>query len=500
MRLFGALAALILAHPAMAAPDLAIGDDEVYQRPNSWSDAADALKRYAFPASRAGVSIAWRNADQVEEVEVRVVNLGDQVGSGRISVDVVDADGQVLLRLSPPQGEEVVQVPAANMGGAQGKIIRMKASWELNGLIDRFDLSHTQYGVMATVEPQQPDSNSANNSKTKTWNNMSRVVPGGTTSFNYSFVNSATAPTTYTLNLERNRLPIGWILTDSNTNRSDVTLRPGERIRGTLTLRVPDTPQQNGAFSEARIALLDKNSGKVFRQHEWFEIYDTTPPTVSNYRAVILPDHTLAIQALVSDEQSGVLEATGVRTEFSVDGGKTWAVKSHNYKTGNFIRPTLFETVIGPFAPSTKLMLRFAALDTAGNVTAVIPSDAHAFVAPPGAQQLLQMAYIFPRTKPNPIFEVEELKAIAAAVRSAEARGADVRRFSVTQLATLGIQPNRLTALGVDPARFEDLKADLHQMGLLNLNYDQIRPVPLQPVRTAGDDVLSLNTVAVTVP
>src|SRR5205814_1454369 len=107
-----------------------------------------------------------------------------------------------------------------------------------------------------------------------------------------------------------------------------VTLQSGERYTGTLTLSVPKATPPNGAFSEARIALVDLQTGNVYRQHEWFEIYDVIPPTVSNYRAILLQDHTIAIQALVADQQSGVLEATGVSTQYSVDGGKTWAVKA----------------------------------------------------------------------------------------------------------------------------------------------------------------------------
>jgi len=502
MRLLTTILAICSLFPAAAyaGADLAIGDDEVYQRPNSWSKNGQApATDYAYAASRTGVSIAWRNADQVEEVEVRIINLGDKEGSGNISVDVVDVDSRVLLHLTPPEGEEVVQVPPASMGGLQGKIIRMKASWELNGLIDRFDLAHIQYGVMATVEPIGPDDNLANNRKTKTWNNMSRVVPGGTTIFNYSFINAESSPLSLVLRLERNRLPDGWVLHDSNEGHGDITLQPGEKITGTVILTVPNAGIANGAFSEARITLLDQKLGKVYRQHEWFEIYDTVPPTISNYRAVLLKDHTIAIQALVADQHSGVLEATGVSTQFSVDGGKTWAVKAHNYKTGNFVRPTLFETVIGPFPAGTNVMLRFAARDTAGNAAAIIPADSSAFLAPAGAEQLLQMAYIFPRTKPNPLFEVEELRAFAEAVKGAEATGQDVRKFSETDLEKLGVSKARLSELGVDAARFADIKSDLHKIGLLNLQFDQIQPTLLRPVKAAGEGVLPVNTVEVTV-
>lgn len=499
MRLAFGLLGLMLASPAWAGPDLAIGDDEVYRRPNSWSLQDSGSAPYQYAASRTGVSIAWRNADQVEEVEVRVVNLGDATGRGKVSVDVVNAEGRILLHLQPPEGEEVISVPPTGSGGSQGKIIRMKASWELNGMIDRFDLNHTQYGVMATVEPIGPDNDLSNNRKTKTWNNMSRVVPGGLTTFNYDFVNAESQPRVFTLKLERSRLPQGWQLIDSNAQLREVTLQPNDHLRGTLSLQVPSSTPSDGAFSEARIALVDRNTNSVYRQHEWFEIYDSTPPSVSNYRAILLPDHTIAIQALVADEQSGVLEATGVKTEYSLDGGKTWAQRAHNYKTGNFIRPTLFETVLGPFAPGTEILLRFSAMDTAGNVTAAIPADAQAFAAPSGAQQLLQLAYVFPRTKPNPIFNVEELRALTASIKSAQARGQDVRRFSRQDLSALGIPADRLAALGVDAARFADLKSDLYKLGLLDLPFDQIQPVAIEHAKAPGDGIIALNTIKFTV-
>jgi hypothetical protein len=482
-----------------AGADLAIGDDEVYHRPNSWSkNELGSPPPFKYAASRTGVSIAWRNADQVEEVEVRVVNLGDKSGDGRVSVDVVDAQGHILLSLNPPEGQEVVHMPAAADGGLQGKIIRMKASWELNGLIDRFDLGHIQYGVMATVEPTTPDDDLTNNRKCKTWNNMLRVTPSATNTFNYAFKNYDTNAKEFKLSLLTSKLPSGWTLKDSNERRGTVKLSPGEILRGTLSLSVPDNIEE-GAFSEARISLIDAQSGEVYRQHEWFEIYDTVPPVISNYRAILLQNHTIAIQALVADQQSGVLEATGVSTQFSVDGGKTWAAKAHNYKTGNFVRPTLFETVIGPFSPKTNVMLRMTARDTAGNVAWRIPDDASAFMAPAGAEQLMQLAYIFPRTKPNPLFEVEGLRALAQSVKAAQAKGVDIKKLNEADLVKLGLSSQRLAELGVDSARFEDLKSDVQQLGLLNLHFDQIQPTPLRHVQAAGESVLPVNTVEVTV-
>ena len=144
-------------------------------------------------------------------------------------------------------------------------------------------------------------------------------------------------------------------------------------------------------------------------------------------------------------------------------------------------------------------MLRFAALDTARNVSAIIPADAQAFTAPPRSEELLQLAYIFPRTKPNPIFQIEELRMVAKAVKAAESRGEDVRRYQEKELAKFGISSERLSALGVDSARFEDLKSDLHKIGMLNLDFDEIKAMELRTVKGPGEEVINMNSVEVTV-
>jgi hypothetical protein len=74
-------------------------------------------------------------------------------------------------------------------------------------------------------------------------------------------------------------------------------------LRGTLTLSVPAALSE-GAFAETRIALVDVGANKIYRQHEWFEIYDTRPPQISNYSAVLLQNHRIAIQALVGEAES----------------------------------------------------------------------------------------------------------------------------------------------------------------------------------------------------
>lgn len=494
------IAASLTDNAAIASVDLAISDDEVYRRPNAWSENKsqnDTTVQWAASAvSRPGVSIAWRNANQVEEVEVRVVNFGDEPGEGRISVHVVDATGKILLTLTPPEGQEILRVPARSKGGLQGKVIRMKANWELNALIDRNDLTRTQYGVMATVETIGKDANLFDNRKCKTWNVPFRVRPETTNVFNYSFVNHEAESKTLRWKLDRTELPEGWILEGAPDEKLTIELKPGESVNGTMMLRAPHAIKQ-GEYLESRIALVDTKSDMVYRQHEWFQVFDEIPPEISNYRAISLADGTIAIQALVADRHSGVLEATGVSTQFSVDDGKTWAQKSHNYKVGNFITPTLFETVLGPFVKGTKIQVRMTAKDTAGNAQAIIPSDASVFRAPTGAEKLIQLAYIFPRTKANPIFEVEKLKELTAAVRNLNRNGVNVQSIDLKKPNALQISSARLRELGYDETRLGDLRSDLQKLNVLDLDTDGIVSVPISRVQSLGESILNVSTLEI---
>jgi hypothetical protein len=428
--------------------DLGIADDETFKRPNSWSQLPKKLAPTeailagdaSGPASRPGMSIAWRNAEQVEEVEVRVQNLGNEAGEGKVYVDVLDETGKILLHLEPPDDQKVVRLPAADRGGRQGKILRMKASHELNTLIDRYDRVRIRYGVRATIETVGKDKNPFDNSKIKSWNIPFTVRPGFLNAYNYIYKNHSDKAVKVRWKFEHTPYPAGWEIKGFPTAEKPFELQPGQQLVGHLTMLAPEKIEE-GAFLEARLSLVNDGDGSLFQQHEWFQVYDTEPPHVSNYRVILTDDHRVAIQALISDKGSGVLEATGVTTEFSSDGGRTWATRAHNYKNGNFVRPTLFETVLGPFAPDTSIQVRLSARDTAGNAQTVIPEDASGITAPPKAGKLLlEKAYIFPRTRPNPIFDLTDFNKL-------KARKADLQ-LSDDDLKTLkAIKPLELKRL-----------------------------------------------------
>lgn len=433
--------------------DLGIADDETFARPSSWgmNDVAPETRLastervlrgdFSGPASRPGVSIAWRNAAQVEEVEVRVRNLGNQAGEGRVYVLVLDEEGRTLLSLEPPDEFKTIRVPAFADGGREGKIIRMKSSRELNNIIDQFDRTKKRYDVRAVVETVgATDVNPSDNIKTKSWNVDHRVEPGRLVAFNYVFRNNEDKPAAVKWQFERTPYPKGWQVQGVPAMSKPFVLQPGQVLSGTLSLKAPATIAE-GAFLESRLSLVDAKTGRPWQQKEWFLAHDTVPPTVADYRLVVTADHRISIQTLVADQGSGVKEATGVSTQFSTDGGLTWAEKTHNYKAGNFVVPTLFEVTLGPFAPGTDVQLRFSAKDTVGNVTTVIPSDASAVRAPEGAEKLIELGQVFPRTQPNAIFYLEpgssDVSLVAAQFSSRMRSDAQTDPVRVEQLEEL---------------------------------------------------------------
>lgn len=490
---------------SIAAVDLGIADDETYKRPNAWS--LDLRSPHPFArvltgdstgaASRAGLSIAWRNANQVEEVEVRVRNLGDEPGEGKVYVDVLDESGKVLLHLEPPTDQTTIRLPAKDRGGSDGKVLRMKASWELNALIDRFDIAKTRYHVRATVETiGAVDANPLDNSKVKSWHIPFRVRPGLMNSYNYVFTNHQERTVKVSWLFEHTPYPLNWLIEGVPTSPTPFTLNPGETVKGTMFMNAPETIKQ-GEFVEARLSLVDQETGTIFAQNEWFQIYDTKPPTVTDYRVVSLADGTLAIQAMVSDEGSGILEATGVATQYSVDNGRTWAVKAHNYKVGNFVAPTLFETVIGPFRTGTTVQLRFSAADTAGNVASIIPSDATAITAPPGANVLLQNAYIFPRTQKNPLFEIDKLAEIQKNLKALRKQGVPLEGIDFSKPNAAGVDPERLRSLRIGPSRFPEVVDDLKRIEGINLDFSKVKTAPMPRLNTEIDKFLNITTLEI---
>ena len=120
--------------------------------------------------------------------------------------------------------------------------------------------------------------------------------------------------------LEHTAPPADWSVQGGPQATSAFEFKAGQELKGTLSMVAPEKIEE-GAFLETRLSLIDDETGQVIQQREWFQVYDTIPPDVSNYRVMLTTDHRVAIEALVGDTYA-VLEATGVQSEY-LDGWRT---------------------------------------------------------------------------------------------------------------------------------------------------------------------------------
>jgi hypothetical protein len=374
-----------IADKALDGVDLGIADDHMYRRPVVWSThppykpAEPNKKDLGFfkrqEETRPAIFIAWRNTDLIEEVEVRLRNLGSEEGRGEVSVDILDEEGRIELHLEPLSYNRTVSVPPRDQGGFEGKVVKMAADRRLNRLIDLYDRIRKPYSVRATVRTLGAvDANIRDNVKFKSFNVPFVAKPGFRHTYNYRFVSDAPGPRRVVWRLESTTLPDGWQLSGSPVPKEAFAYDPKTPLSGFVSFDIPATAKE-GEMVELRASLVDAATGEVIQQKELFLAQDTTPPTMSEIRIrtqqaiqLQMAQGMVRIDLQVSDFGSGVLEASGVWIEFSTDDGRTFAQKSGAYATGNFVAPTSFIAEIGPFRSGTKVLMFIGAMDSAGNV------------------------------------------------------------------------------------------------------------------------------------
>jgi hypothetical protein len=171
----------------------------------------------------------------------------------------------------------------------------------------------------------------------------------------------------------------------------------------------------HGSIALARLTIRDGLTGQIVEESERLAAFDTIPPTVGSYRAVLLRDGRIAIQVQVGDRHSGVAE-NAVSTRFSIDGGKTWRQQVHFAIHDDFERPAIFETVIGPIPTGSEVLLGLNAEDMVGNSTLGVPADATVILAPLNAERLLNLPS---GVEGNPIFSAESIARLAQWVDTA---------------------------------------------------------------------------------
>jgi hypothetical protein len=316
---------------------------------------------------RPGILIAWRNTFKVFEAEILVQNLGKDPGRGKVHIEIVDPEGQVLMR-RPEHGGVSVALPGRGEGGLDGKLVQILGSTAANQLLDRLDRDSVPYTIRAKVETLEGDLNPRNNVSGKTYNSESRIDPGEVVQFNYLLSNRSAIANTFRIELEHAPLPPGWELSEEPGDGSFIELGPGEIRHAFVRIKRPHDDNGDRRV-DVVVRIINQRLNTVSDIKEWFLAADTSPPTMN------VPDELLTVSSgilhaeiVAHDRVSGVREASGVRLEYSTDGGLTFSNKVMAYADGNFIEPTRFIADVGPFAPGTEIDVAVSVSDSVGNV------------------------------------------------------------------------------------------------------------------------------------
>ncbi len=350
----------------------------------------------------------------ISELTVRVMNLGDTEADGQVSLDVVDSTGALLRAVPIASDDRVLRVSSYDQGGKQGKAAQVRPNVELSAVLDSLARSRATYGLRASVRTLGHDVDPSNNIKVKEWGPRKRLDAGKAKKFEYVFRNGSGQLRRARWKVEHTRAPVGWLLEGLPDTSRDIWWRPGQALHQSLIMRAVESPSLGGRL-ETRLTLLDAGTGEVIQQHEWFQVYDTVAPMISNYRVVVTSNGMVAIQVMVGDRHSSVSER-GVSTEYSLDGGQVWQSKLHRRVFEETSRVAVFETLLGPFMPNSAIWLRINALDLAGNVNTDVPPDAHAFVLPPNAEKLISDDLTVPAREASPVFDVEKLTRLLSVI------------------------------------------------------------------------------------
>lgn len=339
---------------------------------------------------RPGVLIAWRNSSQIENVEVLVRNLGNVRGTGSLRVDILDARTGKLMATRPGVGQELrVEVPPADEGGRDGKIYTLIASRKVNNLLDQFDREVRPYLIRAHVTADGVDTNPTNNTATKSYYTATRAMPAAEHRREFYFTNASTSTATVRIQVQTTKIPAGWKFSMRPREGTIVHLQPGEGIQGLLT--VDTAPEVHEAeHVDALVSGVDVTSREALFQDEWFVAVDSQPPKIDKASILWEPDTNMVLaQATVEDLNSGVMEASGVKLEFTTaQEAFTVTAKTLAYVDGNFMKPTNFVGRVGPFDAGSRVLARIGALDTVGNAgyskvfTINVPAGAHAITVP----------------------------------------------------------------------------------------------------------------------
>lgn len=432
----------------------------------------------------------------IEGLDVCVWNLGDLDGHGVVFVELLDSAGRVLLRVDADAGRDDVRLPPYHLGGKEGTLVRINPTRDFLTVIEALENGTNAYGIRATVETSGRDADPSDNSKVKELNTARHVTPGETRELRYAFRSDGALVRKVRWVMHGLTTPADWTIRGAPSESATFEWSPGEELRGRLTV-LPPTRLPQGSFAEIRLAVVDASSREVLRQREWFLTRDTIPPFIANVRAILLADHSLAVQALAGDEHSGLHEQRGLVLHYSTDSGRTWTTETPVNWVGHFIEPTVFEFNSGPFMPGTMVLVRFEARDRAGNTVSVMPHDASIFVAPPNAGRLAIRERSVSQPEKSRLFDIERLQGLRDALRAQQDALRTLEQFAASTVAGLGATGAHTARRGLLTRRIEDLQKERDELSASGIDVGVFRRVERSGVTAAE---YGWETLAITIP
>jgi len=317
---------------------------------------------------RPNILIAWRNTERILETEVEVKNLSDEQVTGTMTIAIIDGEGKVLLK-SPGPGEhgQTITLPPRSKGGEEGKIVQLKGTMAMNQMFDSLDRNHLPYSVGVELLPVSAGFPGAY--AVKSFGGHSRVVPGSTIFREYSFRNITKEPLSIQWQMNSTPMPAGWSVAANPKPGQQMTIQPNGVVHGYFSVTAAEDPQEGDHVDIVMTAVNTRNNLPSFTT-EWYAVNDTVAPTVTGLGYTVNEDTgTVQVSVTANDVTSGLKEASGIRVEYSTDGGLTYATKVMAYDAGNFVGPTSFQTLLGPFPVGTRITANLVAEDIAGNIS-----------------------------------------------------------------------------------------------------------------------------------
>ncbi len=330
-------------------------------------DDGDFAVGYNEHSGRPGILIAWRNTQKIFEAEVLVKNLGHGTAKAFVNLEIVGADGRVLLR-RPEAGEGIpVSIRGYDDGGTEGTVVQILGSPEANQLIDRLDREKLTYTIQSRVTSYEGDTNTLNNVAGKTLNAETQISPGSIRHYQFSIANAGTTDKDFELQLEKHGLPEGWSLDVDQALDTPFTLDANSSRQVTAKLSGSSTAQPI-ARGDLLFRVLDLSSFDISMVREWFVSSDKEPPKLVDKETIVSQqDGNVYFEIVAYDAMPGLKEGSAARLEYSSDGGFTFSDKIMAYADGDFTHPTRFTAELGPFKKGTKLKLALVISDSVGN-------------------------------------------------------------------------------------------------------------------------------------